>query len=65
MTAKELKTAPDSEVIVDYIRTYASYVFNLNTGGGITRYGKHLKDLDAELLRRGILTEEQVKFLNS
>ena len=65
MTAKELKSAQDSEVIVDYIRTYAGFVFNLNTGGGIKQYGKHLKDLDAEMLRRGILTEEQVKLLNS
>lgn len=65
MTAKELKTAQDSEVILDYIRTYANFVCNLNMNRGIKQSGKHLKDLDVEMLRRGILTEEQVKFLNS
>ena len=65
MTRKEMKTAKDSEIIVDYIDTMASYCLNLNGNGKIDRLSKHLDDLDSEMLRRFILTPQQIKHLRS
>ena len=65
MTKKELKTAKDNEVIFDYINTFATWYYNYNCGGGIKRTGEHLRDLDDEMLKRGLLTKEQVDMLNS
>lgn len=64
MTKKELKTANDSEVIVDYIQTYALFILNCNLGRGVKQLDKHLCDLDVEMLKRGILSKEQVELLN-
>ena len=60
MTKKQLKTATDSEVIVDYIETEATYCLNLNMGGGIDRLYNHLLDLNQEMLKRGILSQKQI-----
>lgn len=65
MNRKELKTASDSDVIMDYIESYAYFTVNLNTHGGTKAIGRHLKDLDDEMLRRGILTQKQIDRLNS
>lgn len=65
MNRKELKTAKDSDVIVDYIRSFSSLVVNMHLGRGTKALAKHLLDLDKEMLKRGILTQEQVDHLNS
>jgi len=65
MTRKEMKTALDSQLIVDYIDTMAEFCVKLNTGGKFDRLSKHLDDLDAEMLKRFILTPEQIKHLRS
>lgn len=65
MTKKQLKAMKDNEIIYDYIKSYARFVLNLNLGGGTKSLSKHLDELDAEMLERGILTAEQIKILNS
>lgn len=65
MTKKEMLKAKDSEIIVDYIRSYSLYCSNMVTHRGTVAVDRHLKDLDVEMLRRGILSQEQVDFLNS
>jgi hypothetical protein len=37
----------------------------MNLGGSTKSLDKELKDLDVEMLKRGLLTEDQVKSLNS
>ena len=56
-----IKTAQDSELIIDYIKTYSSLCLNQNIGGGTKMYARHIDDLNVEMLRRGIFTEEQLK----
>ena len=65
MTKREIKFAEHHELIVDLVRSYAGLCVNYNTGGGTKRYAQHCEDLQAELLKRGLLTEAEVKFLNS
>lgn len=65
MTKKELLTAQDSEIIVDYIKSYCLECMNTNFGGPTKALAKHLAHLDAEMLRRGLLTQDQIDFLNS
>lgn len=65
MTRKEMKTATDSEIILDYIRSYANLSVNQNLGCGIERLSKHLEDLDEQMLKRGILNEDQIRRLNA
>jgi hypothetical protein len=64
MTKKELRTAQDNEIIMDYINSYCNYALNMNFGRGTKAIGVHLKDLDGEMLKRGLLTEEQIHKLN-
>lgn len=64
MRKSELKTAPDSEIILDLVQSYATACLNYNLGRGTKAIEKHLEDLKAEVLRRGILTPEQVEKLN-
>lgn len=65
MTKKELKTAQDNEIIMDYISTYSRMVLNMNFKLRTKALEKHLFDLDAEMLKRGLLTQEQIDCLNS
>lgn len=65
MTKQEMKTATDGEIIVDYVKTYSIYRLNLNLGGGTKQAAKHLETLDAEILKRGILSQDQIDYLNA
>ena len=65
MTIKEMSSAKDNEIIYEYIRSYSHFAVKLNLGGGIEKLSKHLKSLDSEMLKRGILTKEQIDYLNS
>lgn len=65
MTKKELKAAQDSEIIMDFVRTHERIAVDSNLlGKPIKMISKHLEDLDAEMLRRGLLTQEQIDKLN-
>lgn len=65
MRKSELKTAPDNEIILDLVQSYATACLNYNLDRGTKAIEKHLQDLNAEVLRRGLLTPEQVKKLNA
>ena len=65
MTKAEIKKAQNHELIVDYVRSYSSLMYNYNCGGGVKMLEKHCNDLEMELLKRGLLTEAEVKYLNA
>lgn len=65
MRKAEMRAATDSEIIYDYVQSYAQSCLNYNQNRGTKALGKHLQDLNAEVLRRGLLTPEQVKKLNA
>lgn len=65
MTKQEIKKASNSELIMDYIRSYSRFTVNLNLGLGLKRLGDHLKDLDKEMIARGILSQDQIDRLNA
>lgn len=65
MTKREIPKAKDNELIVDYVRTQTLLEANLITGRGIKQLLAHAHDLENELVKRGLLTEADVKYLNS
>lgn len=65
MTRVEMKTADDSQIIVDYIKSYSLFCTNDCLGRGTKAVCKHLQDLDAEMLKRGILSQDQINYLNA
>ena len=65
MKKSELKAAKDNQIIEDYVHSQIHLTLNLNHGGPTKALTKHLKDLDAEMLKRGLLTQEQIDRLNS
>ena len=65
MTKKDLKECASNVLIVDAINTYANLIFNYNVGRGIKQYDKHFRDCCEEMIKRGLITEEDAKHLNS
>lgn len=65
MRKNEIKNSKDNALITDYVRSYSKLVLNMNLGMGVNQIGKHCDDLENELLRRGILTSDDIKILNS
>ena len=65
MTKKEIKKVPNNELIVDYVRSYSLYEVNYLLDRGRKQVLQHCHDLEAELVARNILTEDDVKHLNS
>lgn len=65
MTKTEMKNAENNEIIYSYIKAYSLFCVNMNLGGGTKSLDKELKNLDVEMLKRGLLTEKQIKKLNS
>lgn len=56
MTKKEIKKAKDSALVEDLANTYGHLLLNLNlTDRGTTQLERHLKDLEDEMLSRGLL----------
>lgn len=65
MTKTEMKKAENNEIIFRYIKAYSSLTLNINLGGKTKSLEKELADLDEEMINRGLLTEEQIRRLNS
>lgn len=65
MRKAEMRAATDSDIIYDYVQSYAQLCLNYNQNRGVKALEKHVEDLNAEVLRRGLLTPEQVKKLNA
>ena len=63
MRKSEMKKATVNELLVDYVRSYASLCLNQNFSRGTKQLSVHCTDLENELLSRGILTEEDIRIL--
>ena len=58
MTKKEIKKAKDCELVADLANTYAHLLLNLNSvDRGTKQLERHLKDLEDEMLSRGLLEQ--------
>ena len=64
MTRQQMKNAADNEIIMEYVSYGEMFVLAINTSGRIKAVSKHLEALDAEMLRRGLLTQQQIGKLN-
>ena len=64
MRKNEIPKAKDNDLITEYVSSYATLLLNYNLSRGVIQAEKHCKDLEAELLKRGILTEENIQTLN-
>lgn len=64
MTKSEIKTAKDNEIITEYVIQFAFLITNFNTGKQTDRLEERCDELATELVRRGILTAEDVKRIN-
>lgn len=64
MKKNEITKAKDNELIVEYVKSYSSLCLNENLQLGTKQLSKHCVDLEAELLKREILTENDIKILS-
>ena len=55
MVKAELKKASVNAIVVDLARTYAQVCLNYNDGKSTNRLDSHLRDICAELVKRGVL----------
>ena len=64
MRKTEIKKAKDNELVLEYVETYSLLLLNYNLGKGIKQLKSHFDDLSKEMVKRGILTLEDVEKLN-
>ncbi len=64
MTKKEIKTVSNNELLIEYIKAYSLYDVNTVLRRGTTNVYKHLQDLEEELIKRNIFTQEDIRQLN-
>lgn len=64
MRKSEIPKAKDNDLITEYVSSYATLLLNYNLSRGIIQAEKHCKDLETELLKRGLLTEENIRILS-
>ena len=65
MTKKEIIEAKDSKLVYEYATNYALLLMNYNLGKGTKQLQAYCNNLERELLKRGLLTDEYVEKLNS
>ena len=65
MTKAEILKAKDNDLITELVIEYARLMTNYNQGLGIKRLEQSCITLEFELVARGILTEKNMKTLNS
>lgn len=64
MRKSEIKKATDNALIWDYISSHSNYFLAINTRGSTKRIVQHCADLENEMIKRGILTDEDRILLN-
>lgn len=64
MNKREMKTASDGDLIVEYVITAAEESSNYVLDRGIVQIQRHRKTIEDELLKRGILNEKQIRRAN-
>ena len=65
MTKQEVRKCADNELIRESIYTYGFLLQNWSLQRGVKQLEKHCNDCCEELVKRELLTEEDVKHLNS
>lgn len=65
MNKQEVKKAEDHALITETIRTYAFLLQNWCLQRGTKQLEKHFQDCGNELVKRGIITQEDLNHLNS
>ena len=65
MRKNEIPKAKDNDLITEYILKHAFLLVNFNNQMGTKQLEKQCENLEAELLKRGILTEENLQRLHS
>lgn len=63
MTKTEMKKATDEQVLVEYILTVSAHDTNFVLDRGTKRLHEHMKNLERELVARGVLSEHAVEVL--
>lgn len=64
MNKREMKTASDGDLIVEYVITASEEASNYVLDRGIVQVRRHRKAIEEELLKRGILSEHQIRRAN-
>ena len=65
MTKQEVKKSPDHTLILELAMTYSTLLVNWNLGRGTKQAEKHLADVTEEMRKRGLLSIDDIKRLNS
>ena len=65
MNKQEIKNSTVNELVRESLRTYGFLLQNWTLRKGVKQLEKHWKDCADEPIKRDILTEEDVKYLNS
>lgn len=64
MRKTDIPKLADNDLITEYVSAYASLLMNTNMNMGVKQLEKQCSNLEEELLKRGLLTEENIKRLN-
>ncbi len=64
MNKREMRTASDGDLIVEYVMTAAEESSNYVLDRGIIQIQRHRKTIEEELLKMGILNEKQIRRAN-
>ena len=64
MTKQEVKKSSDNELITEAIWTYGRLLQNFIARRGTAQLEKHWNDCAGELVKRNLITENDVKWLN-
>ena len=65
MRASDIPKVRDNDLITEYVLRYSTLVLNMNGHGGTKQLEAQCKKLEDELLKRGILTEENLSRLRT
>lgn len=64
MRKADIPKMANNELIVEYVDAYASFLLNYNANRGIKRYEVLIAALEAELMKREILTQDDITRLS-
>lgn len=64
MKKSEIKKATNAEIVYEYAIMYSLLCDNYNTGRSTKTYEQRCRNLEDELLKRELLTEEQIEKLH-
>ncbi len=64
MNKKDVPKLKDNDLIEEYVSAYSSLLLNFNLSRGTKQYEGQCRAIEKELLKRGILTEENIRHLN-